>query len=177
MQLTANQINRLNRSYTINSATGCWEWTSTIDNNHYGVFPASGKRYRAHRAMYMHLVGPIQTGLVIDHLCRNTICVNPDHLEPVTQKENVLRGVGPAAVNAGKSHCPRGHALIDTNLIKALARKGGRACRSCDTAARKARHKGLKGAARETLIQERADKIYADAIRHGAVLELQAVAL
>jgi hypothetical protein len=171
-----NQITRMAKSYTISSTTGCWEWNKSLSKQGYGTFTANNKRYRAHRATYMALVGDIPEGLVLDHLCRNTRCVNPEHLEPVTQRENVLRGVGPAAQNAGKSHCPRNHALVDANLIPALARKGGRACRACDVAARKARHQGLKGQAREKLIVEKSNSLYNAFIRRGAALDLEVAA-
>lgn len=71
----------------------CWEWLGHRDRNGYGCFSQTrALRWRAHRLSYQLLVGPIPNGLVIDHLCRNTGCVNPDHLEPVTQLENVRRG-------------------------------------------------------------------------------------
>jgi hypothetical protein len=73
-------------------------------------------------------VGPIPEGLVIDHLCRNRGCINPTHMEPVTNAENVLRGEGPTAVNARKTHCKRGHPFDDVNTYVYAK---GRACRMC----------------------------------------------
>ncbi len=82
-------------------ATGdCWEWTAYRNPAGYGHFT---KKY-AHRVAYETLVGPIPAGLQIDHLCRNTSCVNPDHLEPVTPRENTLRS--PAS---RPRQCPQGH--------------------------------------------------------------------
>jgi hypothetical protein len=101
---------------TVDESTGCWNWTQALDSHGYGVL---GYRYRvekAHRFAYEIFVGPIPEGLTLDHLCRNTRCVNPEHLEPVTQGENVLRGVGFAAVNARKTHCIHGHPLEGDNL-------------------------------------------------------------
>lgn len=90
---------------------GCWIWTACVDKLGYGVQwdGELGKHQRAHRSVWRYFVGPIPEGLTIDHLCRNRACVNPDHLEPVTLKVNVLRGNNPAAINARKTHCFRGH--------------------------------------------------------------------
>ena len=68
-----------------------------------------GNEVRAHRLTYVLLVGPIQEGLVLDHLCRNRYCVNPQYLEQVTNRKNVLRGSGITAKNAIKAHCVNGH--------------------------------------------------------------------
>ncbi len=78
--------------------------------------------------MYEQLVGPIPPGLHLDHLCRNTSCVNPDHLEPVTVAENVLRGVGITAQNAQRTHCRRGHKFTAQNTYR---HGGKRHCRIC----------------------------------------------
>ena len=88
---------------------------------------------RAHRAFYMLHVGPIGSGLVIDHLCRTPACVNPDHLEPVTPEENTARGNNFLAVNKRKTHCPQGHPLSGENLRIKTNRRGvqGRVCRVC----------------------------------------------
>lgn len=71
----------------------------------------------------------IPDDLQLDHLCRNRLCVNPSHLEPVTCRENVLRGNGRCAANAKKTHCPRGHAYAGANLL--IGTKGERCCRKC----------------------------------------------
>jgi|ERR1017187_200589 hypothetical protein len=92
----------------------CWTWTASTGGGgspggDYGQFKAYGKQHYAHRFSYELLVGPIPGGLNIDHLCRNGLCVNPAHLEPVTQRTNLLRGNGTCAWNARKTHCLRGH--------------------------------------------------------------------
>lgn len=108
---------------------GCWQWTAHIKPNGYGQFKVNGRPQYAHRVAYEALRGPIGHGLVIDHLCRNRACVNPDHLEPVTHRTNILRGVGVAAVRSRMTHCARGHAFDAANTY--LARNNTRHCRVC----------------------------------------------
>jgi hypothetical protein len=112
----------------------CWNWTAALDHGGYGHFRADGKTVRAHRFSYELHVGPIPVGLQIDHLCRNTRCVNPDHLEAVTGRVNTRRGFGPTARNARKTHCDRGHPLTSENLMvhkPGAAAEGQRICRLC----------------------------------------------
>lgn len=108
----------------------CWIWTGRLFYDGYGQLPAAGKRVRAHRFSYELLVGPIPAGLVIDHLCRVHACVNPAHLEPVTARENVLRGTSASAMHSAKTHCKRGHPLSGDNLL-ILATRPERVCRVC----------------------------------------------
>lgn len=110
---------------------GCWEWRGrTGSPSGYGYFSVDYKEVRAHRYAYQLLVGPIPDGLTIDHLCRNPSCVNPDHLEPVTMRENTLRGYGPTGQNARKTHCKRGHEFTTENTY--IQSDGNRRCRICD---------------------------------------------
>jgi len=106
---------------------GCWNFTGPIHPNGYGW---AGKHRSAHRYFYRELVGPIPQGLVIDHLCRNHGCVNPAHLEPVTVRENTMRGINFIATNAQKTHCLRGHELTPDNLASAGSRSS-RICKAC----------------------------------------------
>lgn len=108
--------------------SGCWIISGVTDRNSYGRIKTDGRDLMAHRVAYELHVGPIPPGLVIDHICRNRACVNPDHLEPVTFRTNVLRGVGPTAVNANKVLCNRGHDLADAYVIPST---GSRQCRLC----------------------------------------------
>ena len=91
------------------TAEGCWPWIGTAKGNGYGMIVHNGVRWLAHRLAYELQVGPIPSGLQIDHLCRNRGCVNPAHMEPVTNRENGLRGISPAAEHARSTACPRGH--------------------------------------------------------------------
>jgi hypothetical protein len=113
-------------------ATGiCWEWTAFKNPGGYGMFGVGGGARLAHRVVWELLVGSIPEGLGLDHLCRVRHCVNPDHLEPVTTQINVLRGIGPAAVHAAKTHCSAGHELNEANTYHPPRKKHCRACRIC----------------------------------------------
>lgn len=106
----------------------CWNWTGAIIWNGYGQIKWGDKVQYAHRVSYLMHIGEIEKGLTIDHLCRNRRCVNPIHLEAVTNKTNLLRGYGIAAQNARKTHCKLGHPLTGRNLLLITH---GRACREC----------------------------------------------
>ena len=106
----------------------CWGWTKATAEG-YGVISVKNRLSQAHRIAYELWIDKIPSGLVIDHLCRNTICINPKHLEPVTVRENILRGVGGPAVNSKKTHCIRGHLLQGDNLF--VSKKGKRWCKIC----------------------------------------------
>ena len=107
----------------------CWLWLAAKDGAGYGFATVGKQRQKAHRAAYELLIGPIPEGLQLDHLCRNPPCVNPAHLEPVTGRENTLRGISPIAVNARKTRCKRGHSFTPENTIHRPS--GRRACRTC----------------------------------------------
>lgn len=113
---------------------GCLEWIGNIDRYGYGQFHPGGRKTKnkgAHRWAHEHFKGPIPDGFQIDHLCRNRKCVNPDHLEAVTPRENVLRSLNPPSMNAKKTHCINGHPFREENT----ARRGNR--RICITCRRK----------------------------------------
>ena len=113
----------------------CWNWKGH-KNDGYGRIGSgghSGKQLSAHRLAYEILIGPIPEGLQVDHLCRNRACVNPHHMELVTIKENIMRGMAPAAQNKRKTFCIRGHPLNSDNLVEGvLLRTGKRKCKICE---------------------------------------------
>jgi hypothetical protein len=119
----------------------CWSWIASTNSKGYGQIMVGSrvdgtrKLVRAHRLAYELLVGHIPTDaeagyrVTLDHLCRNHGCVNPAHLEVVSHRENVLRGVGLSATNAVKTHCPQGHAYDARNTYR--SRGNSRLCRAC----------------------------------------------
>lgn len=103
--------------------SGCWIWTGT-NNCGYGQIWLNRRHHPVHRVAYEMHVGKIPEGMQIDHLCRVPSCCNPYHLEPVTPRENTLRGTNPAAKNAMKTHCPSGHPYD-------VFRRNWRECKEC----------------------------------------------
>lgn len=125
---------------------GCWEWTGAKQAYGYGRFGLGGRGGKvvlAHRFAYEQYVGPIPDGMTIDHLCRNTSCVNPGHMEPVTREVNARRG----NPHAGKTHCDKGHELTPENVYVSPSRPTVRDCRECRRARRRARYERSKRAA------------------------------
>lgn len=130
------------------SPNGCWIWLGAHTDG-YGMWWSRelNRCVLAHRVAYELLVGPIPDGLQLDHLCRVRDCVNPEHLEVVTSRENTLRSpIAPAAVNARKTHCPRGHEYTPENIIW-KRNPTGRGCRECDKARKRKERRTAKHAA------------------------------
>jgi len=114
-------------------STPCWIWTGNVRADGYGQTHYKGKVSKPHRVFYQELVGPIPEGLTIDHLCRVKLCVNPDHLEPVSAAENLhrqfLAGVGLPAYLAQRSACKHGHTFTPENTR--IRTGGSRICKTC----------------------------------------------
>lgn len=110
----------------------CWIWTAAVGTHGYGAVWIDGATTVAHRAVYEFLVGPIPEGLTLDHVCRRTLCVNPDHLDPVSHRTNCLRGNAPAALIRRRRVCARGHRLVGDNVYDERP-NGTRYCRACRT--------------------------------------------
>ncbi len=113
----------------VEKTEGCWLWTGALDSDGYGNVNRSKKSVGAHRYAYELLVGPIPAGMVLDHICRNRRCVNPAHLDPVTNRENILRGEGACARHARKTHCVHGHEFTPENTR--IRPNGSRRCVAC----------------------------------------------
>lgn len=110
----------------VEKGPNCWEWSGCI-NGGYGVFFSDGAKKKAHRISWELLKGKIPDGLVIDHICRNSSCVNPDHLEPVTSGENTRRGI---SHNRMRTHCKYGHEFTNVNTYR-RPDTTSRGCRIC----------------------------------------------
>jgi len=118
---------------TTNLTSSCWLWTASRDPSGYGQGP--GRAKKAHRVIYEMFVGPIPKGMVLDHICRQRGCVNPLHLRPVTNRQNLLADGSKSlpAVYAHRTHCSHGHPYSGKNLR--LDKYGYRYCRACGRAA------------------------------------------
>jgi hypothetical protein len=133
--------------------SGCWLWTGRINNKGYAgaSLKASGSNTTyAHRIAYLMLIGAVPSGLELDHKCRTTVCVNPDHLEPVSHAENLRRGRS-AQQNRHITHCPRGHAYDEENT---KFYEGRRYCKACHVIARRDYKKRMRAMRARTVTKE-----------------------
>ena len=143
----------------------CWNWKASLNGRGYGqigvVINGKPKNCVAHRIAYELVKGPIPEGLTLDHLCRNRLCVNPDHLEPVTNKENIMRGTGMSVINSKKTHCPQGHPLIKGNLIPNKLKQGVRRCLTCARIQRRASMRKIRSEGRDSYYSRNKTKVNA----------------
>jgi len=126
---TKRENARIFSKISIDFQTQCWNWTGSLSEG-YGRAYWRGKRYKAHRLLYLWKFGELPeyrdgSSQELDHICRNKACVNPDHLRIITHKENVLSGTGPTAVNFRKETCAKGHKLVQLD--------DRRRCKTCDS--------------------------------------------
>ena len=130
----------------------CWNWPRSLNHKGYGQIGINGKVYRTHRVMFEIQHGLIQPGMMIDHLCRNRRCCNPDHLRAVTPRVNSTENVAghPWQLEAAKTHCPAGHPYDAENTYVTRQTKGGvmRQCKTCRRIRTNARAKARRAAAR-----------------------------
>lgn len=127
-QLTPEQEERFWSKVEVHQPAGCWEWSAEIDRWGYGRFSMLKKHWLAHRVAFSILIGQIPEGLQLDHLCRNRRCVNPDHLQTVTARENLARSQAPAHRVRRSGVCQKGHSDFT------VTNKGRWVCRVCSAA-------------------------------------------
>ena len=120
---------RIWQRFEVDRQTGCWNWTGAISAGSYGSIYYEGRMQKAHRVIWRLERGEIPDGLQIDHLCRNRRCINPDHLEVVTQSEN-LRRSPLMDRNSHRTHCIRGHEFTEENT-RYRPGSGHRTCIIC----------------------------------------------
>lgn len=125
---------RFHAKYTISGE--CWLWNASKLPNGYGLFSdENGKTVTAHRWSYSHFVGVIPIGLVIDHICRNPACVNPKHLQAISQSNNIKRSLLVKARSA-RTHCKHGHEFTPENTQYVKGQRGRR-CATCNRNSKK----------------------------------------
>jgi len=115
--LTDEEKNRISSHIYIDLFTECWNWTGALSGRGYGRIKFRRRMEMTHRVLFAWKHGPIPRGIrsdipILDHICNNRRCCNPDHLRLVLQKENILKGNNRAAINARKTSCPKGHPLV-----------------------------------------------------------------
>lgn len=161
--MSAIHNDRFDRKVFTEPNTGCWLWGGSLCSGGYGTFGGPERTESAHIYSYVRHRGPVPSGTELDHKCRTKACVNPDHMEAVTHRENVMRGKSPFATKAAATHCKSGHELSGHNLIR---RKGGnRGCRVCGLVAAEkwqiANREGVRATARAQYHLHKNDPSYA----------------
>lgn len=117
--------------------SGCWLWTGALHSGGYAQARIDGRTQYVHRLV---VADQLRVGLQVDHLCRVRACVNPAHLDVVTQVENIRRGISPPADNGRRTTCVRGHSLGSDGDVYVYA-NGGRQCRPCKRLLERARRR------------------------------------
>lgn len=132
MEINKDTIKSFESRYLL-CEDGCFIWKRNIDGKGYGNFSYKGKRILAHRFSFRAFKSKIPKDLVVDHMCKNKLCVNPKHLRLLTRVKNVMIGKGIPALNAKKSKCKNGHNFSGKNLLIRKNMNGNkkRKCRIC----------------------------------------------
>lgn len=128
MTLKLNRDPRQRFDEKVTRSDSCWNWVGGLTGSGYGMFWIHGRERLAHILSYEWHVGPVPAGLELDHTCRNTACVRPDHLEPVTHKENMRRADIALGIRSAATQCPHGHPYDEANTSH---RNGRRHCKAC----------------------------------------------
>ena len=115
--------------YYIEKTDSCWNWKGGLNTKGYGEYWDGQRMVRAHRFVFEKFKEKIPKDLQLDHLCRNPSCVNPEHLEIVTNKENIRRGENHVAKKMAQTNCIKGHKLNGLNLY--ITPSGHRRCKIC----------------------------------------------
>lgn len=156
--ITDEERRRLFRRIVVDTVTGCWNWIGNKIPKGYGTCTFRGRHEYVHRVLFAERNGPLPRGrkatalAQIDHVCKNTSCCNPDHMELVTRRENILRSGGFAGVNFNKTHCIRGHLLPERQPGKY------RQCKQCKKITDRAkRERQLSGQDRVLILQKDRD--------------------
>ena len=158
-------LKRFEKKYIPEPNSDCWIWIACIDKNAYGRFnDGTGHNTRSASVIsYEHLNGPAPKGFHIDHLCRVHCCVNPNHLEAVPARINLLRGIGFPAIHASRTHCPNGHAYEGNNCILEVDRGYiHRRCRICKNMRQFARNRRIRKGEHNVTYRSRADQYRTD---------------
>lgn len=156
MRVTVPVFDRVLRRVVVDEVTECWNWMGHVSRWGYGqVYTPTGVQY-VHVVSHWYFKGPVPPTWEVDHLCRNTRCINPDHLEAVTKRINTLRGNSMAARHAQKTHCVHGHPLTPDNLYVIRARPRYRCCRTCHLSRCRQRHAKRIAALQQAVVQEKA---------------------
>lgn len=133
-------LSRFVASIDSETAWPCWAWKGSRDQRDYGTMSVGGKPVKAHRFSYATFIGPIPDRLVIDHICRHHWCVNPRHLEPVAQAENMRRGRQPG--RRQQETCRLGHPMREANV--GYRSNGQRQCLACGRLRERRRRAGAE---------------------------------